>query len=524
LFAQTSSKEIPKAIVERHDAAVAHHLANQVTDPASRFFGSSPDADGLHHPTQAAGLWSTYTTAFLCPQSRYHRQRELLARMGATTKFVDASISAEGNLYSPITNFNSPPDTAFVVRGAAGAALLARQANVREITNIVEPRLKTFGRGLVSGGIHTPNHRWVNCGAMAQLIELFPDSAYVRRIDQWLAEGFDIDSDGQWSERSTAMYNGHVNTGFIVMADKLKRPELLDPVRRNLEAMLYLLHDNLEVDTGFSIRQDRDTAGSLATSWFGIQYFAAKLNDRRFGGVAKGLFPKFASLSELMLWPELNRLDFPADPPPSNYVRDFPHNHFVRIRRGPASVTLHTKGRDRFLTLRHGEAMIHAVRFATAFFGKAQFVPDSFEKTGDGWRLTQDLEGPYYQPFTPPRQIGPDDWAATQKLRSQSEVCKLRQMATVSELPNGIRLVVEASGTDMVPLAIEICPNQPAAGVDNSLFAAETTTVGGTIRIKGGGCEHRYINVRGALPRLSPLSFYITGLTPFRRTIDFTWG
>ena len=44
---------------------------------------------------------------------------------------------------------------------------------------------------LITGGIHTPNHRWVVSCALTKLYELWPDQRYMDRANQWLRENID---------------------------------------------------------------------------------------------------------------------------------------------------------------------------------------------------------------------------------------------------------------------------------------------------------------------------------------------
>lgn len=527
-LAAAASETFDPEIVRKHDTAVEYYLKNQVTADG-RWQGALPDAYGLHAPGSAVGMWDIFATAFLCPQSKFAKSNLMVERLALAAKFIDRSTTPEGNIYLPVTNFNSPPDSAFAVRTAAQTALNARRGGAKEISTIVEPRLKRMVEAITTGGIHTPNHRWVVGAGLAQANELWPDSRYVRRIDQWLAEGLDIDADGQWSERSTVTYNPICDACFVVMADKLKRPALLEPARRNLESMLYLLHAGGEVDTSFSRRQDLHTRGTMAGYWFPLHYLAVKDRDGRFGTLSRQLWPVAAPLSTLMAYPELNRQAPVASALPSDYVREMPHNQVLRIRRGLASATVHTGGRDQIVSLRYGDAIVNAVRFASAFFGKGQFVPSEMEKVPGGVKLTQRLDGPYFQPFDPPRVVDADEWDRTQPTRPRTQVCRMTHSATVTEIAKGLRVEIAAEGTDDVPVAVEISVRDGAKieGVDGHLFRGEEARVSSgphSMRITGGGCEHRYTDVRGALPRFPGQSIYATGLTPFRRTFDFLWG
>jgi len=376
----------------------------------------------------------------------------------------------------------------------------------------------------------------VVCSALAQLYELYRDPACLRRIEQWLAEGIDIDEDGQYTERSTVVYNAAVNHALVVMAHKLKRFELLEPVRKNLNSMLYLLHPNGEVVTEISRRQDRYERGDMRNYWFSLQYMAVYDQDGRFAALARRFVPRHAALGALMEYPELLKSAPPDALLPDKYEKEFHALGIARIRRGLTSATTILGGDSRFFTLRRGEAVIQAVRFASAFFGRGQFIPQRVTRRDGGYWLSQDLEGAYYQPLDPPRRVGPQDWSTTRAQRRRSELCRLTQEAGITEIPDGFCLHIRAHGVNNVPVAVEISfaeegkleGVEPAPKVQGGwLFAkpwASYRCGHDMIRFGPGLREHSYTQVRMAEPKIPGASVYLTTYTPVDHTIEFRWS
>jgi hypothetical protein len=517
------------SVVERNDAAVRSLLQTQITDSASPFRGSVPDQFGLHSAHSAGGVAETMAASFVHPSSAFRGAPVLVERVRLAAGFLERSQSAQGNIDLLTTNFNSPPDTGFVVHGVATAARIAQMHDATPIVQALQPFLVKAGGGMAEGGVHTPNHRWVISSALAQINELFPDPRFVRRIDEWLAEGIDIDADGQFTERSTLTYNIVTDRALLVIADKLKRPELMAPVRRNLESLLYLLHANGEVVTEISRRQDQYTRGTVAGYWFPLTYLAQNDRDGRFAALARTAADG-ARLSTLLEYPQLGET-LPADAPlPEHYERPFPAIGITRIRRGPRDATLILGGSSRLLTLRSGPVVLEGIRFATSFFGKGQFVPESATRNGSTYALRQSLVAPYYQPLA--RTVTPDTWASLRETRQQSEIARLEQSAEITETPHGFRLRFRSDGTRGVPLAIELTFRDdatlegcaPVAG-SPGVFVLDrgtgTCRAGGhEIRFGPGRAEHRYTQLRGAEPRLEGKSVYLTAYTPVDATVD----
>ena len=184
------------------------------------------------------------------------------------------------------------------------------------------------------------------------------------------------------------------------------------------------------------------------------------------------------------------------------------------------------------------DPFINAIRFATAFFGKGQFVPQSFERRGDEFVFRQTLEGPYYQPLEGENltRVGRNNWSSLRMQRKQSEVCRMTYEGKIRVRKDRIEISLSADGTSGVPLAWEIslregqglngvvaAPHVPDACLLKDGFAAVRA---GSDRIQfgPGRAEHAYTQVRGAHDKLSGPGIYLTAYTPFRHTLNIRLG
>ena len=138
-----------------------------------------------------------FSAAFTNQLSQHHHDEHLIDAMDQRIASLLRSQRDDG-LFD-MGNLDSPPDSAFVLKTLARAQLFL----VNDATTVTEPtRLKLKGlilktaEGVRLGVVHTPNHRWAICSALAQVNQLYPNSAYIERIDEWLAEGLDVNADG----------------------------------------------------------------------------------------------------------------------------------------------------------------------------------------------------------------------------------------------------------------------------------------------------------------------------------------
>jgi hypothetical protein len=527
-------------LIKENDSRIPDILARQERDDKSRWYGGVRTDTEVFYPGHAAGYIKNLSCSYVSEESSYYKSPELLNAMMLASDYLLNAQYDDGNIDLPSTNFHSPPDTAFAVEPLCIAYTLLSDLKTAETGELLD-NLKRFliqsGKALTVGGIHTANHRWVVCMALARLNHLFSNPTYIERIEQWLAEKIDIDPDGQYAEKSTLIYTPLVNRCLISIARLTDKPELFDPVRKNLDMTLYYIHPNGEITTESSGRQDRYQQGTMQNYLYAYRYMSILDKDGKFASMTQNI--QSMEPGKLLFWlayfledPFLLKSLPVTEPLPKSYFKEFYHSDLVRIRRGNIDATI-LGANPVFFTSFKGNAALEGVRVASAFFGKGQFRGGTIENTDNVFRMSQKLSGPYFQPLNP--DDIPEDrngWQVPRMRRGLSEIQEQETVVKIEEEGVGFKITISVSGTDNVPVAVEFAFRkggrfndlEKVKGIDHAYLAAEgqmmTYTYGAdTISFGPGMREHAWTQLRGALPKLDADCVYFTGYTPFEVSV-----
>jgi hypothetical protein len=405
--------------------------AARAADRRAAPLAARPDEEPVGEPHRAlARRVKTLLAAHRSPDSALHGSERAVAAATTHIAALRAAQTTTG-LFAGGDNVQSPPDSAFTVNDVCDAHVLAAGAgpDLHDVTAALAEIAGAATDSLLTGGVHTPNHRWELCAALARLHRSFPDQRLLDRVEEWLAEGVDIDGDGQYSERS-ANYAAHVsNPSLLLLADVLGRADLSDAVERNLTTTLDLIRPDGTVETVHSRRQDQHRPFPLAPYLPHYRLLAVRTGR---GDLARAAHLAAAGgiddpdlLAQTLLTPDLART-LPA-PAAETLPR---HRHLTAAGLAArASATAHTVvygGSDvpahrrvrsglacnpTFLRLFAGDAVLDAVRLSRGFFDLGPFRAAAMEQVADHrYRLTETLTAAYYQPLPKAARRGDGDY------------------------------------------------------------------------------------------------------------------
>ncbi|MBC7845299.1 MAG: hypothetical protein H7Y10_02260 [Flavobacterium sp.] len=482
-------------------------------------------------------------------------------------QYPDGTLDAGGNR-------QSPPDTAFILEyicPAAAVLNLNKQQDLEGLRDKFKKFIVNAGEAMVTGGVHTPNHRWVVSAALANINSLYPDAKYIRRIEQWLAEGVYIDADGHYSERS-GVYSAVIDKALITMARLLNKPELLDIVQKNLTAYYYHTEPNGDLVTLDSRRQDQFMDINVAKFYLQYRYMAIHTKNPIFVSMAKTIenLPDFTTETlsgSLLFFMENKELQQPL-PAVGNikndYEKFFALSNLARIRHDKTAITLFggndkpvmiVSGRSsnpNFLTYRKGDAILKYMRLSTSFFRMGYFSADGMVKEGNKYILKETKEGDYYQPLAAEfckadadYELSPSqDGRFWNKMefdsRVKSNVKTQISVIEVTENNGSLDIDFKVDGPPNVEVTIELCFKEGSAiaGVEKddkgnyflNSGMGRMSMGADTIQFGPGKLEHQNIETldseeytyhQGSL-RTDGVHVYITGFTPFHHKMTIS--
>ena len=518
-----------------------------------------------------SGFLVALSAAYSAQPSRYYRSAQLVGPMEEVAAALRQRQYPDGTFDSG--NLQSPPDTAFMIEQLGRAQdLLQRHGRdaTGEVQSSLQQIIRSAGEALTTGGVHTPNHRWAVCAALAWTHRLYPDQKYVDRIDDWLGEGIDQDADGQYSERSPN-YSAHVvNPALLDVAVLLDRPELLDYVRKNLEMTLYHVDLNGEVETVASRRQDQapDHRVLIHEYYRPYRFLAIEDENQRFAQVARDIEANYADhlgryLPDVLLFDTLTDPLPSSAPLPTDYEKHFANSGLVRVRRGEVTATLFG-GSDwhlgqgvwsglshnpTFFKYRKGNAVLESIRMAPDFFSTGYFRSSGLTLDEGAYHLQEERRVPYHQPLPEEHRNEQGDYTMSPDGRFFSKMDfahrpkdykSLRSSVAVRETNRGafeIDLVVDQHSN--VDVAVELCFRKggqltgimPKEEDENGFFLGEgygRYKVGddqiefgpGALTHSGFTMHGEQYSVHNGGIRLDGYRVYIMGTTPFRHTLQ----
>ncbi len=551
-------------IVAAQNARILEAYPWQILDESNPAVGcfltaedSFPNPDHGHN----ASLLATACYTFLCDGSEHEGDDELFNRILRSIAFEQNWQRPTGLIDLVSVNWESPPDTGFAVQLFSPVVAFARRLSdgnerAAEIAKTLGEFVRTAATGMIGRGFHTPNHRWVVCSALSQAMTLYPEVDARTYVDSILAETIDINADGEFTERSTGIYNAVCDRGLRFMADHLDRPELLDAVRKNLEIMTHLFHEDGTVVTSISNRQDRGNRlvpVGIADSFFDM---ANRDGDGRWAAIADRLVARGADaphspwlIQPFAQNPEYRTADLARAPIPDDYARLYPVSGLWRVKRGKLSATAATGNRAAF-AVRYGDVNLTSIKFSGTYMNTTNFQADTVEEILGGIKMTQHggqqqvpLLSPgarkpgYDLPLNRPVAVG--TFGDVRGERERWTLPTIDLILELTEVEGGFDLHYRTNGgLDRVPIEIEIALEAPGQWeTDNQIIPVQngqsSILKSGTgifhrgseaISIGPGSGVHRNWAMRNSEPADGQFRVLVTLQTPVDHTLEIRYG
>ena len=526
-------------------------------DPQSAGYGLYPDYDV--NMADAAWYYSLAHAVFLAyyiKGAECYRDDKILEAVDVILDGGERMIHDDGTVDLHETNYHDPSYCGFSVRDALGPMLdvLKKYTLHTPLEDKIEARLTSMisrmGKAMEEFGFHTPNHRWIICSALAYVYKFTGDEKALDTMNKYLWEGIDCDEYGEYTERSTGLYNFICNKSFLYLAHIMNDEKYLEYPVRNMHLMRSFYEPDKTICTMNSMRQDKGKNSITAERYYSIYlplalytkdpefaYYSDVFLKNLMSEAIKSETPYAYRDYEKMYWFLMHEEwqsgfeGIPSYLPNRDLDIYIPNSGIARIYKDDATVTVLRSNSPDFFKLQTGKYSISA-RFAGSFFGSphAQFRPKTMEKTETGFRLVSNERAGYRSQFDEPPETS--EWRhMDHSKRRIINVQSFDVIADVSVDGRTVTLDIDYSGAETIPTKLELTLNSGCKmETDNIAFVARandyvflkngkatvTFDPGHKVEIDGGAFAHSFAeNMRGSehVPE-GCFTICLTGKTP----------
>ncbi|NBS18878.1 MAG: hypothetical protein EBS74_03700 [Flavobacteriia bacterium] len=528
-----------------NDQLVEELLPKQLSLDSGRWFGGVKDQFGVPHVHATFNFVFKLGTAYASPYSSFYRSSRVMSALNRAMECVLNVQHPDGTIDLHSTNFHSTPDTAFMVNFLSPVYLSIQKMKDNGAVSLLEKMESFFrkaSRCLLVGGAHTANHRWVICAALTRVNRFFPNPKFLNRMQDWLAEGIDLDPDGQFTEKSVGSYSSICDEMFITMGRLLKKNAYLEVARKNLEMTLYYIQPGGELLTDASGRQDSEQIAHVGRYYYAYLYFALLDKNPVFSAVCDYI-EKYLSHQIVRFLPYLMEDDFfeqkrvGGTEIPMYYFKRFSHSGVIRIRKNDIDLSV-IENNPTFLSFIKGNAVLQSMRLGSTFFGsKGQFIAENAVVLDESIVLSKNIEHGYFQPY--PKDKIPLDGDYAKMPRENREMTERQTIEYKITIrfsdPKTASIQFDVTGTENILISLELNfrkggqlsgvtpdPNREEAFFLPDGKKGSYTHNGSTLFFGPGKSEHQWGTMRGMLEKPSGNTVYITGHTPFHYRLELS--
>ena len=552
-----------ETVLRLTDDAIPHILYARQDDP-NRFDyrGQISHEKGFAEPSHSGTAAATLLSAYFCADSRWHGDASILDAAISALSFLIESLHEDGSFDLVETNFHDCTSNGFSVRVLAYTYRLlerfAKSEKELEAKALVRDFLQKSARAMMTGGFHTPNHRWVVASALSLCYNILGDDCGEQCLETakaYLSEGIDCDDEGEYTEHSVGIYDAVNNESLMILAQELGMTELYGAVDRNLEKNWYYTEPDLTGLTLASRRQDHGKEPQMVHHFHAYYRAAERTGSGRFAWMANRLLERLEHLrvnigppreigaslyhqnllTRFILEPAV---ELPAEEPmPLHYTRYFERLGVVRHRSGEWTCSL-LRENSAFMKLQNGSLKVY-VKLACTFFQHGRLLAQQIIPIDNGYRLVYEREWGYLRPL--PGINEPDWWKIDHKSRENANMQKHCWQVDVVFRESGLTMRVRTEGTPRVPVKLE-CALTPGGLIktfeplgtghmtlpampEGWVIAGENVAYdldGNIFCLSGGFNEHHYAPImrNSDPPPRDRFCLYCTGFTPMDRTLE----